>query len=130
MLLSREITMPSLMDWWNRIRRDFRLAMLPHRAGTYRLQDRTGLVIYIGYADDLTVRLADHFSAGETNDSIRLNVADFQFQAAASEEEAKSLCQQWLDDHARQNGGVPVCNAGPAAGPAAPPPGAPQNSPA
>ena len=123
--------MPTLKEWWNRLRRDFRLAMLPHRPGAYRLLDRTGAVIYIGYADDLTVRVGDHFSQGETNDSIRLNAADFQMQAASSEEEAKSLCQQWLDDHGRQHGGVPICNAGPAAGPAAPPPpGTPQNTPA
>lgn len=87
--------MPTLADWFNRLKRDFKIAMLPHKPGAYRLLDRGGGVIHVGAADDLAIRVGEHFSADEANAAIKQNACDFQFEVAGSEDDAKALSQRW-----------------------------------
>jgi excinuclease UvrABC nuclease subunit len=111
--------MASFGEWWARLTRDFKLAMLPHKPGAYRLADKGGVVLYIGATDDLGLRLPQHFLPEEPNPSIRGNAWTFTHQAVDTEEQAKSLQQQWLAQHAQQAGGPPRGNE------AASPPGTP-----
>jgi excinuclease ABC subunit C len=102
--------MPGLGEWWARVKRDFQLAMLPHKPGAYRLADRAGTVIFIGVTDDLGLRLPRHFLPDETSECIRQNAWTFTSQATDSEDQAKGLQQQWLAQHAQQFGGPPRCH--------------------
>jgi len=80
--------MPTLVEWWNRLKRDFKLAMLPHKPGAFRLLDAAGAIIHIGAVDDLALRLPEQFTSRPT-------ATDFQFEAAATIEEAQTVSQRW-----------------------------------
>ena len=67
-----------------------KLALVPHKPGSYQMKDKNGTIIYVGKAKDLHNRLSSYFNrihTGKTAKMVSL-IDDFQYIVAASELEA------------------------------------------
>lgn len=67
-----------------------KLALVPHKPGSYQMKDKNGNIIYVGKAKDLNRRLSSYFNrihTGKTAKMVSL-VEDFQYIVASSELEA------------------------------------------
>ena len=67
-----------------------KLALVPHKPGSYQMKDNNGTIIYVGKAKDLHNRLSSYFNrihTGKTAKMVSL-IDDFQYIVAASELEA------------------------------------------
>ena len=67
-----------------------KLALVPHKPGSYQMKDKNGNIIYVGKAKDLNKRLSSYFNrihTGKTAKMVSL-VEDFQYIVASSELEA------------------------------------------
>ncbi|MGN1371546.1 MAG: excinuclease ABC subunit UvrC [Candidatus Coprovivens sp.] len=67
-----------------------KLALVPHKPGSYQMKDKNGNIIYVGKAKDLNKRLSSYFNrvhTGKTAKMVSL-IEDFQYIVASSELEA------------------------------------------
>ncbi len=67
-----------------------KLALVPHKPGSYQMKDKNGCIIYVGKAKDLNKRLSSYFNrihTGKTGKMVSL-IDDFQYIVASSELEA------------------------------------------
>ena len=67
-----------------------KLALAPHKPGSYQMKDKNGNIIYVGKAKDLNKRLSSYFNrihTGKTAKMVSL-IEDFQYIVASSELEA------------------------------------------
>ncbi len=67
-----------------------KLALVPHKPGSYQMKDKNGCIIYVGKAKDLNKRLSSYFNrihTGKTAKMVSL-IEDFQYIVASSELEA------------------------------------------
>ncbi len=67
-----------------------KLALVPHKPGSYQMKDKNGTIIYVGKAKDLHKRLSSYFNrvhTGKTAKMVSL-IDDFQYIVADSELEA------------------------------------------
>lgn len=67
-----------------------KLALVPHKPGSYQMKDKNGNIIYVGKAKDLNKRLSSYFNrlhTGKTAKMVSL-IDDFQYIVASSELEA------------------------------------------
>ena len=67
-----------------------KLALVPHKPGSYQMLDKNGKIIYVGKAKDLNKRLSSYFNrihTGKTGKMVSL-IEDFQYIVASSELEA------------------------------------------
>ena len=67
-----------------------KLALVPHKPGSYQMKDKNGTIIYVGKAKDLHKRLSSYFNrvhTGKTAKMVSL-IDDFQYIVASSELEA------------------------------------------
>lgn len=67
-----------------------KLALIPHKPGSYQMKDKNGVIIYVGKAKDLHKRVSSYFNrihTGKTAKMVSL-IDDFQYIVASSELEA------------------------------------------
>ena len=67
-----------------------KLALVPHKPGSYQMKDKNGTIIYVGKAKDLHKRLSSYFNrvhTGKTAKMVSL-IDDFTYLVASSELEA------------------------------------------
>ena len=67
-----------------------KLALIPHKPGSYQMKDKNGVIIYVGKAKDLHKRVSSYFNrvhTGKTAKMVSL-IEDFQYIVASSELEA------------------------------------------
>ena len=67
-----------------------KLALVPHKPGSYQMKDKNGTIIYVGKAKDLHKRVSSYFNrvhTGKTAKMVSL-IEDFTYIVAESELEA------------------------------------------
>ena len=67
-----------------------KLALIPHKPGSYQMKDKNGTIIYVGKAKDLHKRVSSYFNrvhTGKTAKMVSL-IDDFTYIVASSELEA------------------------------------------
>lgn len=67
-----------------------KLALVPHKPGSYQMKDKNGIIIYVGKAKDLHKRLSSYFNRTHTGKTAKMVslIDDFQYIVANSELEA------------------------------------------
>ena len=67
-----------------------KLALIPHKPGSYQMKDKNGTIIYVGKAKDLHKRVASYFNRTHTGKTAKMVslIDDFTYIVAASELEA------------------------------------------
>ncbi len=67
-----------------------KLALVPHKPGSYQMKDKNGIIIYVGKAKDLHKRLFSYFNRTHTGKTAKMVslIDDFQYIVANSELEA------------------------------------------
>ena len=67
-----------------------KLALIPHKPGSYQMKDKNGTIIYVGKAKDLHKRVASYFNRTHTGKTAKMVslIEDFTYIVAASELEA------------------------------------------
>lgn len=67
-----------------------KLALVPHKPGSYQMKDKEGKIIYVGKAKDLHNRVSSYFNREHTGKTAKMVslVDDFQYIVANSELEA------------------------------------------
>lgn len=67
-----------------------KLALVPHKPGSYQMKDKNGTIIYVGKAKDLHNRLSSYFNRTHTGKTAKMVslIEDFQYIVASSELEA------------------------------------------
>ena len=67
-----------------------KLALVPHKPGSYQMKDKNGNIIYVGKAKDLNKRLSSYFNRIHTGKTAKMAslIEDFQYIVASSELEA------------------------------------------
>ena len=67
-----------------------KLALVPHKPGSYQMKDKNGNIIYVGKAKDLNKRLSSYFNRVHTGKTAKMVglIEDFQYIVASSELEA------------------------------------------
>ena len=67
-----------------------KLSLIPHAPGSYQMQDKDGVIIYVGKAKDLHNRVASYFRGKHTGKTAKMvsEIADFTYIVASSELEA------------------------------------------
>ena len=67
-----------------------KLALVPHKPGSYQMKDKNGTIIYVGKAKDLNKRLSSYFNRTHTGKTAKMVslIDDFQYIVASSELEA------------------------------------------
>ena len=67
-----------------------KLALVPHKPGSYQMKDKNGNIIYVGKAKDLNKRLSSYFNRIHTGKTAKMFslIEDFQYIVASSELEA------------------------------------------
>ena len=67
-----------------------KLALVPHKPGSYQYRDSSGVIIYVGKAKDLKNRMTSYFNGkqnGKTQELVK-NIFDFTFIVTSSELES------------------------------------------
>ena len=67
-----------------------KLALVPHKPGSYQYRDSNGVIIYVGKAKDLKNRMTSYFNGkqnGKTQELVK-NIYDFTFIVTSSELES------------------------------------------
>lgn len=67
-----------------------KLALIPHKPGSYQMKDKNGNIIYVGKAKDLHKRVSSYFNRVHTGKTAKMvsQIEDFQYIVANSELEA------------------------------------------
>ena len=67
-----------------------KLALVPHKPGSYQYRDSNGVIIYVGKAKDLKNRMSSYFNGRQTGKTLELvkNIYDFTFIVTSSELES------------------------------------------
>ena len=67
-----------------------KLALVPHKPGSYQMKDKDGKIIYVGKAKDLHNRVSSYFNREHTGKTAKMVslIDDFQYIVANSELEA------------------------------------------
>ena len=67
-----------------------KLALIPHKPGSYQMKDKNGTIIYVGKAKDLHKRVSSYFNRTHTGKTAKMVslIEDFTYIVAASELEA------------------------------------------
>ncbi len=67
-----------------------KLALVPHKPGSYQYRDSNGVIIYVGKAKDLKNRMSSYFNGRQTGKTAELvkNIYDFTFIVTSSELES------------------------------------------
>lgn len=67
-----------------------KLALVPHKPGSYQMKDKNGNIIYVGKAKDLHKRVSSYFNRIHTGKTAKMvsQIEDFQYIVANSELEA------------------------------------------
>ncbi len=67
-----------------------KLALVPHKPGSYQMKNSSGTIIYVGKAKDLHKRLSSYFNRTHTGKTAKMisEIADFTYIVASSELEA------------------------------------------
>ena len=70
-----------------------KLALVPHKPGSYQMKDKDGVIIYVGKAKDLKNRLKSYFTGSHSGKTKMLvdNIADFEYIVTSSELESLIL---------------------------------------
>ena len=70
-----------------------KLALVPHKPGSYQMKNKDGLIIYVGKAKDLKNRLKSYFTGTHTGKTKMLveNIADFEYIVTSTELESLIL---------------------------------------
>lgn len=67
-----------------------KLALIPHKPGSYQMKDKNGTIIYVGKAKDLHKRVSSYFNRTHTGKTAKMVslIDDFTYIVASSELEA------------------------------------------
>ena len=67
-----------------------KLALVPHKPGSYQYRDSNGVIIYVGKAKDLKNRMSSYFNGRQTGKTLELvkNIYDFTYIVTSSELES------------------------------------------
>ncbi len=67
-----------------------KLALVPHKPGSYQMRNSEGTIIYVGKAKDLHKRVSSYFNRTHTGKTAKMvsEIADFTYIVASSELEA------------------------------------------
>jgi len=70
-----------------------KLALVPHKPGSYQMKDKDGIIIYVGKAKDLKNRLKSYFTGTHTGKTKMLvdNIYDFEYIVTSTELESLIL---------------------------------------
>ncbi len=70
-----------------------KLALVPHKPGSYQMKNKDGFIIYVGKAKDLKNRLTSYFTGVHTGKTARLveDIYDFEYIVTSSELESLIL---------------------------------------
>ena len=70
-----------------------KLALVPHKPGSYQMKNKEGNIIYVGKAKDLKNRLKSYFTGNHTGKTKMLvdNIADFEYIVTSTELESLIL---------------------------------------
>ncbi len=70
-----------------------KLALVPHKPGSYQMKNKDGVIIYVGKAKDLKNRLKSYFTGRVTGKTAMLvaDIADFEYIVTSSELESLIL---------------------------------------
>ena len=70
-----------------------KLALVPHKPGSYQMKDKDGVIIYVGKAKDLKNRLKSYFTGVHSGKTKMLvdNISDFEYIVTSTELESLIL---------------------------------------
>lgn len=70
-----------------------KLALVPHKPGSYQMKNKDGIIIYVGKAKDLKNRLKSYFTGSHTGKTKMLvnDIADFEYIVTSTELESLIL---------------------------------------
>ena len=70
-----------------------KLALVPHKPGSYQMKDKDGVIIYVGKAKDLKNRLKSYFTGTHSGKTKMLvdSISDFEYIVTSSELESLIL---------------------------------------
>ncbi len=70
-----------------------KLALVPHKPGSYQMKNKDGIIIYVGKAKDLKNRLKSYFTGNHTGKTKMLvnDIADFEYIVTTTELESLIL---------------------------------------
>lgn len=106
MNISELIPQPTRRESFQRSRCKF----VPDRSGCYVLTTFTGVVLYVGLATNIRVRMSQHLDTPEKTNETPLGRAVLFHWIEVDQSEIEKVERTWLNIHAQHEGKWPLLN--------------------